>query len=41
MKAAYAQALDRVRRLAGQRGEPELWRILEHPDLLKTVGARP
>src|SRR5271157_3521816 len=29
MKAAYAEALERVRRLAHQRGEAELWRILE------------
>jgi stage II sporulation protein D len=31
MKAAYAQALDRVRRWAGQRGEAALWGVLEHP----------
>jgi hypothetical protein len=32
MKAAYAQALERVRQLARQRGEPELCRMLQHPE---------
>jgi ribosomal 50S subunit-associated protein YjgA (DUF615 family) len=31
MKAAYAQALERVRRLARRDGDTALWRILEHP----------
>jgi stage II sporulation protein D len=31
MKAAYAQALERVRRLARRQGEAALWRILAHP----------
>jgi stage II sporulation protein D len=31
MKAAYAQALERVRRLARRQGDATLWRILEHP----------
>ena len=30
-KAAYAQALERVRRLARDKGERELWRLLAHP----------
>jgi stage II sporulation protein D len=31
MKAAYAEALKRVRRLAQRQGDTALWRILEHP----------
>jgi stage II sporulation protein D len=31
MKAAYAQALERVRRFARQQGDAALWLILEHP----------
>jgi stage II sporulation protein D len=31
MKAAYALALERVRRIAAQRGEAALWRILREP----------
>jgi stage II sporulation protein D len=31
MKAAYAQALDRLRRLARRQGDAALWRIIEHP----------
>jgi stage II sporulation protein D len=31
MKAAYAQALERVRRLARRQGDAALWRIVEHP----------
>jgi hypothetical protein len=31
MKAAYAQALERVRRFARQQGGASLWRVLEHP----------
>jgi stage II sporulation protein D len=31
MKAAYAQALERVRRLARRQGDSALWRVLEHP----------
>jgi stage II sporulation protein D len=31
MKAAYALALDRVRKIAEQRGEGDLWRILQQP----------
>jgi stage II sporulation protein D len=31
MKAAYAQALERVRRLARHRGDETLWQVLEHP----------
>jgi len=31
MKAAYAQAVDRVRRLARRQGDRALWRVLEHP----------
>jgi hypothetical protein len=31
MKAAYALALDRVRKIAEQRGEAALWRILQDP----------
>jgi hypothetical protein len=31
MKSAYAQALERVRRLARRQGDAALWRILEHP----------
>jgi stage II sporulation protein D len=31
MKAAYARALERVRELARQRGEPTLWLVLQHP----------
>jgi stage II sporulation protein D len=31
MKAAYAQALERVRRLARRQGDRALWRVLEHP----------
>jgi stage II sporulation protein D len=32
MKAAYAQALERVRQFARQRGDADLWRLLAHPD---------
>ena len=35
-KAAYAQALDRVRRLAKQSGEAGLWDLLEHPGSLQS-----
>jgi stage II sporulation protein D len=31
MKAAYAQALERVRRLARRQGDGALWQVLEHP----------
>lgn len=31
MKTAYAQALERVRRLSRRRGDAALWQILEHP----------
>ena len=31
MKAAYAQALMRVQELSRERGEPALWRVLQHP----------
>lgn len=31
MKAAYARALDRVRKIAEQRGEAALWQILQDP----------
>ena len=31
MKAAYAQALERVRRLVQRRGESAAWRLIEHP----------
>ncbi len=31
MKAAYARTLALVRELAGRRGEPVLWQVLEHP----------
>ena len=31
MKTAYAQALERVRRMARREGNAALWRILEHP----------
>jgi hypothetical protein len=31
MRAAYAQALDRVKELAQQRGEAALWQVLERP----------
>jgi stage II sporulation protein D len=31
MKAAYAQALERVRLLARRQGNSALWRVLEHP----------
>jgi stage II sporulation protein D len=31
MKAAYAQALARVRRMARRQGDAALWRALEHP----------
>jgi len=31
MKAAYAQALERVRQLARREGDTALWRLLEHP----------
>ncbi len=31
MKAAYARVLALVRELAGRRGEPALWQVLEHP----------
>ncbi|HXW15285.1 MAG TPA: SpoIID/LytB domain-containing protein [Terriglobia bacterium] len=31
MKAAYAQALERVRQFARQRGDADLWRLLAHP----------
>jgi stage II sporulation protein D len=31
MKAAYAVALERVRKIAAQRGEEALWRILQDP----------
>jgi hypothetical protein len=31
MKTAYAQALERVRRLARRQGDTALWRTLEHP----------
>jgi stage II sporulation protein D len=31
MKTAYAQALERVRRLARRQGDAALWRILAHP----------
>ena len=31
MKAAYAQALERVRLLARRQGDAALWRIVEHP----------
>ena len=36
MKAAYAQALYRVRRLAKQGGEAGLWDLLEHPSSLQS-----
>jgi stage II sporulation protein D len=36
MKTAYAQALERVQRLARQQGEPDLWRTLQSPS--KTHG---
>ena len=32
MKAAYAQALERVRQFAQRRGDADLWRLLAHPD---------
>jgi stage II sporulation protein D len=32
MKTAYAQALERVRRLARRQGDAALWRVLEHPN---------
>jgi stage II sporulation protein D len=32
MKAAYTQALERVRRLARRQGDAALWRVLEHPN---------
>jgi stage II sporulation protein D len=32
MKAAYAQALERVRQFARQRGDADLWRLLAHPN---------
>ena len=35
MKTAYAQALARVRQFARQRGEAELWRMLQHPEDLR------
>jgi stage II sporulation protein D len=31
MKAAYAQALERVQQFARQEGDAPLWRLLEHP----------
>jgi stage II sporulation protein D len=31
MRAAYAQALEHVRELAGRKGEAVLWRVLERP----------
>jgi hypothetical protein len=31
MKTAYAQALDRVRRLVRREGDAALWRVLERP----------
>ena len=31
MKAAYAQALERVRQFARSHGDAALWRVLEHP----------
>ena len=31
MKAAYAKALERVRRLARRQGDAALWQVLEHP----------
>jgi hypothetical protein len=31
MKAAYAQALERVRQFALRHGDAALWRVLEHP----------
>jgi hypothetical protein len=31
MRAAYAQALDRVKELAQQRGEAALWQVLKRP----------
>lgn len=31
MKAAYAQAQERVRNLARRQGDAALWRVLEHP----------
>ena len=31
MKAAYAQALERIKQLARRKGEAGMWRVLEHP----------
>jgi stage II sporulation protein D len=44
MKAAYALALERVRKIAEQRGEAALWRILQDPsakDLRRLVEQSP
>jgi len=32
MKAAYAQALARVRQLARRQGDAAFWQVLEHPN---------
>jgi hypothetical protein len=41
MKAAYAQALERVRQFARRHGDAALWRVLEHPTAadLRWLGA--
>lgn len=31
MKAAYSQALERVRQVARRQGDPALWQVLQHP----------
>jgi stage II sporulation protein D len=40
MKAAYAQALERVRQLARRQGDAGLWRVLEHPSAEDLRGLR-
>ncbi len=42
MRSAYAWALDRVKQLAREHGEPALWRVLEHPtaDDLRWLNAK-